>query len=435
MVSITFVYRPLSMCNSGGSLYVRVIYQRRVCQWSLHCRLTASEWDEKAQQVVFPHDNVLRQEYLRGVSDKLMRHAAVLRIVVSELECSGKDFSVREIQAAYICRENGQSLQGYTGRLSTEMERSGRHRMARAYHGATETLVRFAGKNLLFDDINPALIKSFESSLKNGGCQANTIAFYFRVIRSICNKAWHEGRMNRPATELFSDVFTGCAITPKRALKNEDLCRIFGYDLLSQMEREDPACRTYQRLKGLYQAWRLFYFSFNACGMCFVDLAYLRKDCISGDQLIYRRKKTGQLIDITLTAPLQIIINSFEQETEGSPYVFPLLREPDGALYRQYETAARSYNRRLKQLGALAGIEGCLTSHTARHSWASIGKNKLFPLAVLSACLGHSSEKTTRIYLASFDRTILAEANRIITEDFNCFSLFGKYKLPPTDEK
>ena len=37
--------------------------------------------------------------------------------------------------------------------------------------------------------------------------------------------------------------------------------------------------------------------------------------------------------------------------------------------------------------------------YKARHSWASIAKNKNIPLSVISESMGHNSENTTKIYL------------------------------------
>jgi integrase len=325
---------------------------------------------------------------------------------------------VTEIQQAYLFHESEQSLRGYAGVLADEKDRNNRERTAYAYRAAANALVRFNGCDLMLTDLSPVLLKAFENNLKMNGRQLNTISFYMRLLKVICNRAHREGQMRRTAAELFADVFTSYEPTRKRALTTDDLSRLFAVDLPELMNQKLVSRLSYKALEGLYFAWRLFFFSFHACGMCFVDMACLRKESISNGLITYRRKKTGRLIEISLTPPLRSIINDFAAETKDSPYVFPLLVENDKPLRRQYESAERTYNRRLKRLALLAGLEGHLSSHIARHTWASIGKNKMFPLGVLSACLGHSSEKTTHIYLTSFNREILAEANRVITQEY-----------------
>ena len=55
-----------------------------------------------------------------------------------------------------------------------------------------------------------------------------------------------------------------------------------------------------------------------------------------------------------------------------------------------------------------------LTMYVARHSWASAAKAKGIPVSVISEGMGHDSESTTQIYLASLDTSIVDSANSII---------------------
>ena len=55
-----------------------------------------------------------------------------------------------------------------------------------------------------------------------------------------------------------------------------------------------------------------------------------------------------------------------------------------------------------------------LTMYVSRHSWASIAKSKNIPLSVISEGMGHESENTTRIYLATLDTDTIDKANSLI---------------------
>ena len=68
----------------------------------------------------------------------------------------------------------------------------------------------------------------------------------------------------------------------------------------------------------------------------------------------------------------------------------------------------------LKEVAKLAGLHIPLTMHTARHCWASVAKSKNIPLSVISEGMGHDSENTTRIYLASLDNSMIDKANELI---------------------
>lgn len=50
----------------------------------------------------------------------------------------------------------------------------------------------------------------------------------------------------------------------------------------------------------------------------------------------------------------------------------------------------------------------------ARHSWATLARDCGTPLTVISAGMGHTSERMTRVYLAQLDRSVIDKANRKI---------------------
>ena len=86
--------------------------------------------------------------------------------------------------------------------------------------------------------------------------------------------------------------------------------------------------------------------------------------------------------------------------------------EVDGR--KQYKKTAHSVNQKLKKLGMRLGLSIPLTTYVARHAWASIAKSKNISLSVISEAMGHDSENTTRIYLASLDTSLVDKANSLI---------------------
>ena len=97
-----------------------------------------------------------------------------------------------------------------------------------------------------------------------------------------------------------------------------------------------------------------------------------------------------------------------------SPYLLGIIRRCGADERRQYMNAQCAVNANLKKVAALAGMRMPLTMYVARHSWASIARNSNVPLAVISEGMGHDSESTTRIYLASLDNSAIDRANAMI---------------------
>lgn len=52
--------------------------------------------------------------------------------------------------------------------------------------------------------------------------------------------------------------------------------------------------------------------------------------------------------------------------------------------------------------------------YISRHSWASIARSRNIPLSVISQGMGHDSESTTKIYLASLETNVIDRANQTL---------------------
>ncbi len=68
----------------------------------------------------------------------------------------------------------------------------------------------------------------------------------------------------------------------------------------------------------------------------------------------------------------------------------------------------------MHQIGRRLHLSAPLTMYVARHSLASIAHGRHIPLSIISEGLGHDSERTTSIYLASLDNQQIDAANRAI---------------------
>ena len=160
----------------------------------------------------------------------------------------------------------------------------------------------------------------------------------------------------------------------------------------------------------------IFLFSFYMRGMSFKDIAFLRVANIVGDRIYYSRQKTGQKLNIKLTDRAMEIIRKYNNLTDRKAFIFPIILFPGKNEFSQYKNSYRKINRRLKTVGSILGSRVPLTTYVARHSWASIAKRSGIPISVISEGLGHDSEKTTQIYLDSFENNVLDAANEMVTD-------------------
>ena len=106
----------------------------------------------------------------------------------------------------------------------------------------------------------------------------------------------------------------------------------------------------------------------------------------------------------------EIIAKYPENETD---YLLPIIKER-GNERKQYDNALHFVNYRLKDLAVILNLQRPLTMYVARHSWASAAKAQNVPLSVISEGMGHDSEATTLIYLASLETSVVDKANNMI---------------------
>lgn len=245
--------------------------------------------------------------------------------------------------------------------------------------------------------LTPEWAAAYEASLIGQGLTRNSVSFYLRTLRAAFNKAVRSGLV--PPSDPFRTVYTGVERTRKRAASTDTFRKLLNADL--------------SRRRGLAFVRDLYLFSFCTRGMSFVDLAFLRRADVREGCIYYTRRKTGRPLAIRVEPLAARLMERYYEK--ASPYVFPILRssEPKEA-YRQYCVALNYYNRRLRRLSELLHLSKPLTFHTARHGWATAARKAGAPVSEISEALGHTSERTTRIYLASFEASAIDRLNRSI---------------------
>lgn len=259
---------------------------------------------------------------------------------------------------------------------------------------------------LPFGQITPRLLHGYELHLLECGKSWNTIATYMKSLRAVYNRAVRRG-LAPYAPELFRNVCTSPRDARKRALPP----RVMGSLLKPAVGGK--ACNRPEK-PALRKAHLLFSLMFLLRGMPFVDAAYLRKADLRGDVLTYHRHKTGRCITVRLTPEAQGIIRTLQgMEPPRGGYLLPFLSLPKDSeqSYHEYQCALRSFNRRLKQLaGDCRELDG-LSSHCARHTWATTAYHLQMQTGLISEALGHSSISVTEHYLQSFHGEALHAAN------------------------
>lgn len=401
---MTFHLRLSKRKDAAGSLFVRVISGRRSVTLTLPYRLFPSEWDDRKKCVLLEEAATVRREYLREVDSLLVKDLRLLQEISSGISSVDKN-TARWVVERFKARRFKGGLRTLAESLSEELRVEGRERTARAYQSTLSALLSFLKKeDIAPEEITYDLLKGFERDLTIRKRSLNTISFYMRNLRAMYNKGVKRGWIIERQKDLFKDVFTGVATSAKRALTPRQL---------KQLENllEDPR----ELKEEEKEALSLFLFSFHARGISFVDLAYLKKEDIKNKKLCYRRKKTGIPVEVEISGVMKRHLSFFAKKTKGSPFLFPLIPSDSPSYYRSYTGALCRQNRLLKQIAGKCTSVEKLSTHVARHSWATIAKKKNIPIWTISEALGHRDVKTTYIYLDSFEMSVIHRAARKVS--------------------
>ena len=362
-------------------------------------KIRTDEWDRRAEMPRAATRDNARTEYINGVRKSIEADIRLIGSIMQSLDKAGKGFKADDIVRIFRDSNDEHCMYGLMNATANSLRRAGRTRTAETYLSAMRSFMRFAGnRKILPGEIDNNMMMQYETFLKAKGICRNTSSFYMRIMRATYNRAVEKGLAK--SRHPFKRVYTGVEKTMKRAVTMQTIRRIKNAAL-----PDEPSLKL---------ARDMFMFSFYTRGMSFVDMAFLKKDDLKNGLLSYRRRKTGQRLYIKWEQCMQDIIDMYP--TNDSVYLLPIITGGNDAT-RQYRNAQHLINSKLKRLMSATGCEQPLTMYVARHSWASIAHSRHIPLSVICECMGHDSETTTRIYLASLDTSETDRANKKILDE------------------
>ena len=391
-------FRTSTVEGGQGTIFYQVIHNRVARQVKTGYRIYGSEWNGSLSEIAMPRFDGTRKAYLSEIRDKVASDTRKFQRIIASLEHGGKPYTSDDVVAAFVIPDARDTFFTFMEEVISGLKKLGKIRTSETYATTLNSFRKFReNTDVPLEKVDSDLMLSYEAWLKTNGVSTNSSSFYMRNLRAVYNRA-----VEKELTQQrfpFKHVYTGVEKTVKRAVPLKVIKRIKEMDL----SLNPPADF----------ARDMFLFSFYTRGMSLVDMAYLRKKDLANGILSYCRRKTGQRLFIKWEKCMQEIVDKYD--TEDSVYLLPIIKPHSKIEERmQYIYAGHNINRSLKAIGRELKLSLPLTMYSARHSWASIAKSKNVPLSVISEGMGHDSEATTRIYLASLDNMAIDKANSLI---------------------
>ena len=401
MASIKVKFKPSTVADHEGTIFYQILHERKQRQLFSDYHVFPAEWDENRSMVTTTQKSE-RKSFILSIRERIRWDVERLNKIIRKLDNDGLSYTADDVIDEFNRHFNEYSLFNYMESLIIKLKQNGKIRTAETYVSTLNSFKKFRkNEDIMLDSLNSETMEAYEAWHQRRGVAPNTISFYIRILRATYNRAVEDEIIEN--RNPFRHVYTGVDKTVKRALPLSAIKKIKALEL--------------SLIPELDFARDMFIMSFMLRGMSFIDMAYLRKSDLANGYVTYRRRKTGQQLIIEWTKEMQVILDKYPENT--SDYLLPIIKSPGLSERSTYRNVGYNINHNLKRIAEIAGIGIPLTLYVARHSWASIARSKGIPLSVISEGMGHDSEVTTQIYLASLDTSVVDKANSLILQSLS----------------
>ena len=243
--------------------------------------------------------------------------------------------------------------------------------------------------DLYLDEVDRRFVEEFEFYLKtHRGCCHNTATKYLKNFKKITRIALAREWMQR---DPFAEIRFSLQPVKREMPEKAEIERL--------MHKEIDIPR-------LAQTRDLFIFCCFT-GLAFSDIKQLAPEHIVTDMQGHRwirkpRQKTGNMCNIPLLEIPARILQRYRTDPECVAHnvLLPV-------------SSNQKMNAYLKELADICGIRKQLTTHCARHFFATYTLANGVSIESVAKMLGHSDTKMTRHYAKVLDQTILREMNAL----------------------
>lgn len=245
-------------------------------------------------------------------------------------------------------------------------------------------------KSIVINEINVQFLLRFENFLKGKGVGVSGIATHHKILRVIINYGIkHKLIQENPYADF--KVHRG---KPRTATLTSEQIRAL-QALVIKLGKN-------KLNKGLELTRDLFLFS------CYTALRFgyvtklTHQQIVGRSHLLVEQGKTGSLVHVPLLSRSLELIDKYA--LPGRVTIFPDIKN---------QTA----NRHLKRIAQMCSIETNVHFHLSRHSFGNVMANSGVNAITLSKLMGHSSMRTTMIYVNSQVDSVREQMSRAIIFD------------------
>ena len=406
MGTVKVVIRKCRKLKDGRyPLAIRLTHKRKVKYVFTGYSALESEWDGKYPTYLnnkHPNQNELNQHLVQLYGNAINHQL--------ELEQLRKPFTVYDLHSKVVQKSSTKTLLGFSTGVINQLTKAGRIGNAECLKTAMNVVKKFSnGKDFHFEEIDNKWLTDFETYHYSRGNTSVSLGVYLRSIRSIFNKAIKYNIVNESYYPFGRNKYTiPSGPSRKRAISKDDIIKIEKLIL--------------EKDSYMWHARNYFLFSFYTMGMNWSDMAHLKMKNIVNGRIEYIRlktkRKTVKAFTIKINSKIEEVLSHYTPNKSMDQYIFPIIGRTNNPtiIRKDIKNRLKRYNKSLKKIGNLCGIEEKLTSYVSRHSWATIAKKSGVEINIISDALGHHDSQVTRTYLDSFGSEEIDNINEFVIQ-------------------
>ena len=388
---VTFSIELSSKSKKGQKEYLlmlRITVNRKRARIALMYSVIPKQFISNASNFKFIRSSHPDHKKINAYLEEQINKA---KVTAQEILNEGKLLTAIEIKRRFL-ENKGHSFFEYAENKANSLKNKGEIGSFKKYNAVLSSIREFIGLDkILFEEIDSNFLDNYKNHLIKAGKKQTTVQGYISKIRTLFNDAIHDRII-----ELSISPFVGFKIKQgspsKDRLTMEEIFKIEGLDL------EENSLHWHVR--------NTFLFAFYNAGIRISDVLLMTWDNIQDGRLVYKMLKTKKLHSLVLKEKPLAILEKYRDK--GESFIFPFLSDrydysDPMFLHNRIGAKTALINKYLKDIAIKAEISKTVTTHTARHSFADIARQKTDNIYNLSKTLGHSSLKVTEAYLSSFD--------------------------------
>lgn len=389
-----FVKRTKLLKNGEAPIFVRITINQERTEFAAKKSIKPKYWSDIQQKA---KKNAPETESINAALEHFKKRIASIMeyLAYEEVEITprllqekllGKKEQKRTILSVFKeHNENAKKLMGIDFAKGTveRYETSYKH---------TKDFIRWRYKrdDLALDELNQQFVKDYELYFKTvRNCAHNSATKYLKNFKKIVRIALANGWLKK-------DPFA----TIKFKLKQVDAVYLNDEELEAISQKE-------LHIERINQVRDVFLFCCFT-GLAFSDVKTLNAEHLATDKdgflwIHKKRQKTNQMSTIFVIDAARRLLEKYKNETDlqMKGVLLPVLSN-------------QKMNSYLKEIADLCGIQKAISTHTARHTFATtVALDNNMPLEVVSKTLGHSNIKMTQRYARTTENLIKKNMQKI----------------------